>query len=34
MTLEEDKETDATLTGIAVSAINQSAATAKVHNRF
>jgi ferritin-like metal-binding protein YciE len=34
MTLEEEKKTDAALTGIAVSAINQSAAKAKVHNRF
>lgn len=34
MTLEEEKKTDAALTGIAVSAINQSAASAKVHNRF
>ena len=34
MTLEEEKKTDAALTGIAMSAINQSAATAKVHNRF
>jgi ferritin-like metal-binding protein YciE len=34
MTLEDEKKTDAALTGIAVSAINQSAASAKVHNRF
>lgn len=34
MTLEEEKKTDAALTGIAVSAINQSAASAKVHNRY
>jgi ferritin-like metal-binding protein YciE len=33
-TLEEKKKTDAALTGIALSAINQNAASAKVHNRF
>lgn len=33
-TLDEEKKTDANLTGIAMSAINQNAATAKVHNRF
>lgn len=34
MTLADEKKTDAALTGIAMSAINQNAATAKVHNRF
>jgi len=34
MTLEEEKKTDAALTGIALSAINQRAASAKVHNRI
>jgi ferritin-like metal-binding protein YciE len=34
MTLEEEKKTDAALTKIALSAINQNAASAKVHNIF
>jgi len=34
LTLDEEKKNDAALTGIAISAINQSAASAKIHNRF
>jgi len=33
-TLDEEKKTDAALTGIAMSAINQNAASAKTQNRF
>jgi ferritin-like metal-binding protein YciE len=34
MSLNEEKKTDAALTEIALSAINQNAASAKIHNRF